>query len=146
MKSVLEEIKTLGNHICKCVVNDSYLKENKDIKKLTHTQYRIFKYLLDNQDKNVFQNELEKVLHISRATVSGVLHTMEKNKCIKRVINPEDTRTKKIILNENAKLMFDNGKKRMLNIEKKIKKDISKEELEQFFKTLDKMKKNLEKV
>ena len=38
----------------------------------------IIEYILDTDNKEVNQNELENVLKLRRATVSGVLQTMEK--------------------------------------------------------------------
>ncbi len=56
--------------------------------------------------KTVYQSELEDVLNLRRATVSGILMTMEKNGIIKRVASKKDARTKEIILNEKVEKIF----------------------------------------
>ena len=81
--------------------------EIEKLSKPTPTQMQIMDYFLDNNKKEIFQKDLEDILHLRRATVSGVLQTMEKNKLIQRVTDEEDTRIKKIILNKKAKKIFE---------------------------------------
>ena len=49
-------------------------------------QAKVTKYLIENKEGEVYQKELEEVYEVSKATISGVLLTMEKNKIIKREI------------------------------------------------------------
>ena len=68
---------------------------------------------------------------------------MEKYSLIDRFIDDKDTRTKRIILNKKAKEIFANRKKKFEEIEKKLVKDIKKEELKIFCNVLKKMNKNI---
>lgn len=143
--SILYQIKTLEKLIFRSLINDNNITI-KDIPKLTPptpTQMQIIEYIIKHSDTDIYQKDLEEVLNLRRATVSGVLQTMEKNNLIERIIDTKDTRTKKIILNQEAKILFEKHKKQLENLEIKIIKDISKEELEIFSKVILKMKNNI---
>ena len=64
----------------------------------TPTQMQIIEYILNHTSEDIYQRDLEDILNLRRATVSGVLHTMEKNNLIRRVTDNEDTRSKKILV------------------------------------------------
>lgn len=137
---VLFKIKELDKKIVRTM-----LKENSDINipPLTSTQIQILKYMIEHQNENVYQKDLENVLNLRRATVSGVLQTMEKNNLIKREIYENDVRVKKIILNEKTKNIFQKNKQKIDEIEKNITKNISKKDLNDFIKVIDKLITNL---
>ena len=144
MKSdnVLFQIKTLEKMILRYFLKYGELTK---LSKPTPTQMQIMDYILENNSKEIFQKDLENILQLRRATVSGVLQTMEKNELIERVIDVDDTRTKKITLNKKAKEIFKKNKKRMKEVEAIITAGIPKEDLEVFTKVIKLMKKNLEK-
>ena len=137
---VLFKIKELDKKIVRTM-----LKENSDINipPLTSTQIQILKYMIEHQNENVYQKDLENVLNLRRATVSGVLQTMEKNNLIKREIYENDIRVKKIILNEKTKSIFLKNKQKIDEIEKNIIKNISKKDLDKFTQIIDKLITNL---
>ena len=137
---VLFKIKELDKKIVRTI-----LKENSDINisPLTSTQIQILKYMIEHQNEDVYQKDLENVLNLRRATVSGVLQTMEKNNLIKREIYENDVRVKKIILNEKTKSIFLKNKQKIDEIEKNIIKNISKKDLNDFIKVIDKLITNL---
>lgn len=137
---VLFKIKELDKKIVRTI-----LKENSDINipPLTSTQIQILKYMIEHQNEDVFQKDLENVLNLRRATVSGVLQTMEKNNLIKREIYENDVRVKKIILNEKTKSIFLKNKQKIDEIEKNIIKNISKKDLDKFTQIIDKLITNL---
>lgn len=109
------------------------------------TQLQIIKFLLENEDKDIFQKDFENALHIKKSTVSGILDTMEKNRVIVRLSSKTDARGKIVRLSED----FANQKKAMIEevkkTEEKIVDGIEDRDLETFFKVLDKMKENLRK-
>lgn len=145
---VLYQIRTLEKLIIRRYwVEKGFTKEDFEnkMKKTSPTQMQIIEYMLKHDQEDVYQKNLEKVLKLRRATVSGVLQTMEKNNLISRITNQEDTRTKKIILNENAKKLFLENKKKFDEIEEKIIKGISNENLNLFFQVIEEMKKNIER-
>ena len=137
---VLFKIKELDKKIVRTM-----LKENSDINipPLTSTQIQILKYMIEHQNEDIYQKDLENILNLRRATVSGVLQTMEKNNLIKREIYENDVRVKKIILNEKTKSIFLKNKQKIDEIEKNITKNISKKDLTDFIKVIDKLITNL---
>ena len=140
-RRVLYQIKSLE----KSILRHNKEKSIKD-KEITTTQMEILLYIFKNEDKDIYQKELENVLNLRRATVSGVLQTMEKNNLITRITDAEDTRTKKIILNEETRNIFLRQLKQFDEIEKVIVDGISEKELEVFFEVIQRMKNNVEKL
>lgn len=69
---------------------------------ITHTQFLILKFLYLNKDKIVKQIDLEKHLSMSNPTITGILKNMEKGELIKRAKNPEDKRSRSILLTEKS--------------------------------------------
>jgi DNA-binding MarR family transcriptional regulator len=141
-KEVLYQINSLDKMIFRMVIQKNNIKEC-EIKRPTQTQMQIIEYILKQPENEVKQNELEEVLNLRRATVSGVLHTMENNGIITRVTDNSDGRVKKIILNNKAKEIFNTNKKNLKEIENIVVKDISNEDLETFFCVINKMKENI---
>lgn len=140
---LLFKVKSLEKMIFRTLIHDSDCELVKKDIVLTPTQMQIMEYILFKSNGEVLQRDLEEVLNLRRATVSGVLHTMEKNGLIERVIDDDDARSKKIILNIEAKKVFEKHEKEMERIEELVIKGISKEELEIFSNVLDKMKNNI---
>lgn len=143
---VLYQIKTLEKMILRTFLKDECILQKRSDIVPTPTQMQIIQYILEHIDEEIYQKDLEKVLKLRRATVSGVLHTMEKNGLIERIIYTEDSRTKKIILNEKAKKIYLYHEKKMEDLEKIITKDIRQEDLDVFSNVIEKMKKNIEKI
>ena len=107
------------------------------------TQMVIMNYILTHQDEDIYQKDLEKVLHLRRATVSGVLQTMEKHDLVERVLCKEDVRCKKIKLKEKAKLMFEIKKHEFIKLEDVLKKGISDDEIRLFCHIIEIMQNNM---
>lgn len=109
----------------------------------TPTQMQLMHYFLEHKDEEIYQNDLENILHLRRATVSGVLHTMERHGLIKRVTSKNDARIKQIIFTDEVKNIFDENRAKFLELESAIESGISEEELNAFLNTIDKMQKNI---
>ena len=107
------------------------------------TQMIILDYILSHQDEDIYQKDLEKVLHLRRATVSGVLQTMEKHDLVERVLCKEDVRCKKIKLKEKAKLMFEIKKHEFIKIEDILKKGLNDDEIILFCHIIERMQNNM---
>lgn len=71
---------------------------------------------------------------------------MEKNNLIIRTTSVSDSRTKTIKLSDKTKSIFVNNKKRLIELEKLMIKDISKNEIDYFIDIINKMKKNIENL
>lgn len=120
----------------------------KDIDKDAHCnispmQIKILKYLFTHQKDDVYQHDIETFFSIRRSTVSGVLKTMEKNTMIKRVGNPNDARSKKIILTIQAQAVSDLMRLKAERLESILDSGITPNELQTFLNVLSKIKINL---
>lgn len=143
---LLYQIKSLEKMIFRALIQEKDNVEDFSCKHPTPTQMQIMEYILEHRSEEIFQKDLEKVLNLRRATVSGVLQTMEKNDLIKRVSCTMDARIKKIILNPKAEEMFKEKEKRMQEFELIVSKGISPKELEIFSKVLKKIKQNVKET
>jgi len=139
---LLYDIKSLEILIARTFVGDMSACQEKIKKFPTPTQMRIIEYIMDAENE-VYQKDLEDVLDLRRATVSGVLQTMEKNSLIERVASDKDARTKKIILNSETKKAFLKYQVQMKEIEELIIKNIKERDLEIFSNVLNSMKYNI---
>ena len=92
-------------------------------------QSRILDFLFKNQDREVNQKDIEVNLGVSKATISGALNAMEKNNLIKRITSLKET-------SKCLKVIFD-------NLNKELVKDISEEELNVFYSTMNKLSRNI---
>lgn len=141
--SVLLEIKSLEKMIFRSLINCDKEKVGNFISVPTPTQMQILEYILNHQEEEIYQKDLENILNLRRATVSGVLQTMEKNNLIERVVALNDARVKKIILNPKTKELFLEKRKQMEELEEIIIDGISEKEIEEFLNVLNKIKGNV---
>lgn len=143
--NILFKIKNLEKIILRKLVPDEIEKQDmSELSKVpTPTQMQIIGYIIDNENKEVFQRDLEEKLNLRRATISDVLQRMEKNGLIAREIDSNDTRTKKILLTHKSKEFFENATNRMNELEKIAIKGITDEELEVFSNVINKMVDNI---
>ena len=137
--SVLKNIKIFHQ----LVINSIGVKDMPKYPSVTTTQIQIMEYIISRPKKCALQKEFEKVLGLSRATVSCVLITMEKNGLIVRITDNIDTRTKKIVLSSNAQRVFNSSKEKIKKIEDICLKDITEKDLNTFINVLSKMTENL---
>lgn len=137
--SVLKNIKIFNQ----LVINSIGVKDMPKYPSVTTTQIQIMEYIISRPKKCALQKEFEKVLGLSRATVSSVLITMEKNGLIVRITDNTDNRTKKIVLSSNAQRVFNSSKEKIKKIEDICLKDITEKDLNTFINVLSKMTENL---
>ena len=118
--------------------NEEVLKKLPKTKP-TPTQMQIIEYILKHINEDIFQTDLEQILGLRRATVSGVLQTMEKNHLIERVTSKEDARKKRIVLNKDTEQLFLIKRKKLEELEKVVVRGISEETLQSFSRILDEL-------
>lgn len=142
-KNIANELKKLDIEIARKLFSIS--KENNIPEPPSPLQGRIMDYLVLNQGKEVFQKDLEKDLNVSKATVSSALFTMEKNNIVKRTTSKDDARSKQIVVTEESIRVHENMKIVFDNLDKELTKNMSTDEIEAFFNTIEKLRKNLNK-
>lgn len=72
---------------------------------ITMSQYRVLKFLYAQPEQSARVVDIEKSCSITHPTVLGLLKSLEKNGFISRTVNPDDARSKVIILTDKAKNM-----------------------------------------
>lgn len=118
-KYVGKEIKCLNIKIKHYIDN---LNSNNDFN-LSKIQLYILSFLLRNQDKEIFQKDIEKEFGIRRSTITTVLQNMEKSDLLIRTGVESDKRVKKLTLTKKA-LEFEKHFKEQISLtEKKLTQD-----------------------
>lgn len=140
-KNIFNSIKELEKGIVRKIMSET--SHDEMFSKPSIAQMQIIKYILKHDGKTIYQRDLEEVFNLRRATISGILKTMEKNNVIIRVCDPNDARGKIVILSDDAKKFFKEKETLFKKLEIVLKKDISKEELEIFYKVILKMRDNI---
>ena len=140
-KNIFNSIKELEKGIVRKIMSET--SHDEMYSKPSIAQMQIIKYILKHDGKTIYQRDLEEIFNLRRATISGILKTMEKNNVIIRVCDPNDARGKIVILSDDAKKFFKEKETLFKKIETVLKKDISKEELEIFYKVVLKMRDNI---
>ena len=140
-KNIFNSIKELEKGIVRKIMSEA--SHDEMYSKPSIAQMQIIKYILKHDGKTIYQRDLEEVFNLRRATISGILKTMEKNNVIIRVCDPNDARGKIVILSDDAKKFFKEKETLFKKLETVLKKDISKEELEIFYKVILKMRDNI---
>lgn len=140
-KNIFNSIKELEKGIVRKIMSET--SHDEMFSKPSIAQMQIIKYILKHDGKTIYQRDLEEVFNLRRTTISGILKTMEKNNVIIRVCDPNDARGKIVILSDDAKKFFKEKETLFKKLETVLKKDISKEELETFYKVILKMRDNI---
>ncbi len=145
-KDIGRHLAELNNLIHREILKNSPCENNEENSKnagISHASSCIIAYLHDKGDRDVFQRDLEREFQVRRSTMSKVLTLLEQKEYIRRVEVDYDKRLKKIELTDKALNKADKLKSDKKNLEQKMIKGISEEELSQFKHTLEKIKQNL---
>lgn len=135
------QVRTLDNLIKRrtligCLENESGI---------TQMQGWVIGYVYENQDRDIFQRDVEAEFSIRRSTATAVLQLMEKNGYIRRIPVLHDLRLKKIVLTDKAIEHQRAVTHRIETEEARMIQGISRAELDGFYNTIAKIKANLEK-
>lgn len=109
------------------------------------SQWMVLAFLVENDDKEITQKDIEKAIHRSRATVSGILDTLEKKGMITRSISKKDKRKKIIQLYPKVLKSCQSARESFRAAEKILIQDIPNEDLEVFDSVIEKMIENCKK-
>lgn len=104
----------------------------------------IIGFLYRNQDRNIYQKDIEKNFSMRRSTVSEIIKLMEKKGFITRESVPHDARLKKLRLTPKAEEIHKFMTESLEQNEKLLRDGISEEELNIFFNVLKKIRNNIE--
>lgn len=135
---ITKEIKDVDMLIGKTIAKSHDVNEY-----LNHTQIQILLYLVKHSDEEVCQKDLEAETHLKKASITGTLDSLEDKGMIVRKESKEDKRKNVIVLSEKAANTKAEIQEVFRKVNKQISQNITKEELEQFYKVIDKIKNNL---
>ncbi len=141
MEKIGKRINCTSTKIKRVVDNLDSLKQ---IENISGTNGFILVYI-DKSKNDVYQKDIEREFGITRSTASNIISLMEKKNLIVREKVDGDLRLKKLTLTDTAKNYTHALLNDLENFEKKLTKDISKEELEMFVSVLNKIENNLRK-
>lgn len=111
---------------------------------MTGMQRWLLGFLQKNKDKAIYQKDIEAEFSISRATASNMLAGMERKGLIRRAAVAHDARLKKIELTEKAAAIVAKADKDIDEMEEKLKKGMTEEEIAVFLTLLDKVIQNID--
>ncbi len=137
------ELKVLSNLIRRYFEST---ETKKKVDSLTGMHGWVIRYLVENRDRDVFQRDLEEQFTVRRSTATKILQLMERNGLIVRRAVDYDARLKKLELTPKAIELHQKITGEMEALENLLIQGISSEELEAFYQTIDKIKRNLESV
>ncbi len=142
-RNVISEIKNLNN----CMVKKLFTLGKKEDEKFhpRPLQVEIITYLIENKDKTIYQKDIEEKLKISKAAVSDVLNSMEARGIITKEADVCDARRKRIIISKKAIETHDVMMKRLDSLNDSILDGISEDELNIFYKVIEKLRENMKK-
>ena len=111
---------------------------------ITGVQAIMLKFINDkSREGKVYAKDIESEFDMRRATIAGILQLLEQNELITRKAEGSDARLKEITITKKALEIINNVDSSIAELEKRLEKNMSKEERENFLKTLDKLSKNL---
>lgn len=103
----------------------------------------IIEYLEKNEDKEIFQKDIEKTFKVGKSSIAGTLKMMEEKGYIMRTAVAGDARLKRVCLTDKGRTYthkMEQGKEYM---EQKVCEGLTKEEIALFFRIVKKMQDNL---
>lgn len=135
-KSAARYVSKLSNKLRRRL---DMLSSRKDF---SGSQGRTLHFLLA-QTQDVFQKDIEEEYSIRPSTASEMLKQMEQRGLIRRETVPYDNRLKKIVLTDKALVYRQQVMEDLTQLEQTLTRDIPPEDLEVFFRVIEKMMDNL---
>ena len=139
-RTVCQEIKIVSLMLKRFA--DSTLSELVD-REITDVQGRVIGFLYLNQNRPVYQKDVEAEFSITRATTSKMLTLMEKNGLITRTPVSYDARLKELQLTEKARDYAHRVRNGLEDFEKTVTRGMTEEEQETLLQLLHKLEENV---
>lgn len=111
---------------------------------LIKSQLDILNYLDQHPDQMTCQKDLQNYLHVSNATINGLVNRLEQNGYIYRITNSEDKRMVSIHPTEKANQIKDLFLTTIYNLEQKMMAHIAPDKQEELVNLLEQMIQNIE--
>lgn len=138
--TIFEEVRYINHLLSRRALENNFIEVDKN---LTRANAFIIKYLINNQDKDIFQKDIESKFGITKSTASTVLKLMEAKNLITRQSISNDARYKKIIPTKKAYEIHQKIEQSYLKDQELLLSNFSFEEKESFKALLTKLKTNI---
>lgn len=137
------EVKALDNMLIR---NFMFHARKAGIDEVTVMHGWIVGYIYENEGiKDIYQKDVETAFSINRSTVTNIVKLMEKKGYIRRESVQGDARLKRLKLTEEGVKIHQRTMKVIEEIDTKTLEGISAEEMNTFFRTIDRLKENIER-
>ena len=110
------------------------------------TQIHVLVYLVRHIDEDVCQKDIEIEMGLKKATITGLIDILSDKGFVYRVQADDDRRKNYVKLTQKAMEFKDEIAKYIHELNDLIVKGISKEELESFYKAIDKINGNMDSL
>ena len=111
---------------------------------ITGGQAFMLKYIHEKSTNGkVYAKDIENEFDMRRPTVTGILQLMEQNGLIERKAEGKDARLKEIFITKKGMEIGEKIDSNVKEVEKKLVKDISKNEIQTFLTIISKLSKNM---
>ncbi len=135
-------IKTLDNLFFRNMF--AYETSQRGMDEVTVMHGWILGFLYENDDRDIFQKDIETEFSIARSTVTSIVKLMEKKGYIRRESVEQDGRLKKLVLTAKGRKIHEQHIGCIDVLEARCKRNITPEEMEAFLAVAGKLKQNLE--
>lgn len=103
------------------LIFDKYVNQLLAPYNITNSQFRILMILYKADGEVVRQIDIERALSMTNPTVTGLIKSLEKNNLVMRIDNPEDKRSKILVLTKEAI----NRKEEFIALSKSIEEEMT---------------------
>ena len=134
------ELRALNNMIMRFVESTA---SKRELDAVTGTNGWIIGFLAQQQERAVFQRDLEREFGITRSTASKVVDLMVKKGLIERRSVAYDARLRQLVLTEKAWAVANVMQKEGEGLERRLLKGFSASEIEQLTDYICRMKQNM---
>ena len=109
---------------------------------LPRSQGRILRFIYNNKERDIYQKDIENEFNLRRSSATEILQKLESIHMIKRMSDGNDKRIKKIQITKEGEKIAQDMIYNIQKVEKILHQDILQEDLEIFFKVIDRMIEN----
>lgn len=134
------QLKMLDRMFCKQMLKLIREEEQEGVTMLSSW---IMEYLAFREDEVTYQKDIEKMFHTGKSTIAGAMKSLEKNGFIVRNAVKGDARLKQVSLTKTGEAYIQRIKQGKDQIEQRVTKGLSQEELKKFLDIIKRMQANL---
>lgn len=140
-----DSIETPYSQLIRSIAIKMKISSDEKVKKLglNSQQGRMIGYIYEHQDSGIIQKDLARVFQRTEASITSMLKGLEKKGYIERRIPKENERQKYIYVLPKGADLIEDFNKLVVEAEKNIIANLTKEEKESLLSLLMKVDKNL---